>query len=372
MSLKIGRRTALVLLGLVLAAVVTLLLPVPQWRTGRLEVAPLSLVRGDQFAETAQHIWIDTDAACGHDQRTDPDDCFAILLLAGTSHVRVVGISTVFGNASREVADRTLEQLRQQMSGSNPGLAVYSGSAEPLPPNAAADRPAHRALRDALAQRELTIVALGPLTNVAAALRDRPELQQRIIRIIAVMGRRPGHMFHPTEGSKGAMLFGHGPVFRDLNFVLDPLAASEIVRMGVPLVLVPYDAARHAELMRTDLQQLRLRGGAPAWVAERAFGWLDYWRDDIGREGFYPFDLMAAIFTLRPDLLLCARVPIRVGKDMRFRGPFRQTQALLAGPELTAGAPFDGTQATGLAAYCPSVADGLRDWLSTKLHGSRQ
>ena len=286
MSLKIGRRTALVLLGLVLAAVVTLLLPVPQWRTGRLEAPQLSLVSGKQFAETAQHIWIDSDAACGADRRTDPDDCFAILLLASTSDVRVVGISTVFGNASRDVADRTVEQLWQQMSRSTPALNVYSGSGEPIPSNAAPDRPAHRALRDALAQRELSIVALGPLTNVAAALRNRPDLQQRVIRIIAVMGRRPGHMFHPTEGAEGAMLFGHGPIFGDLNFVSDPLAASEIVRMGVPLVLVPYDAASHVELMRTDLEQLRLRGGAPAWVAERAFGWLDYWRDDIGRRAF--------------------------------------------------------------------------------------
>jgi inosine-uridine nucleoside N-ribohydrolase len=371
MSSKISRRAALVLLGLALAAVVTLMLPVPQWRTGRLDVPPLSLVPGNQFADTAQRIWIDTDAACGTDRCTDPDDCFAILLLANTSDVRVVGISTVFGNASRDVADRAVEQLLQEMSDSNPAWALHLGSAEPLPPKEATDRPAHRALRDALAQRELTIVALGPLTNIAAALRARPDLQQRVTRVIAVMGRRPGHMFHPTEGADGAMLFGHGPVFSDLNFASDPLAATEIVRMGVPLVLIPYEAARHVELMRTDLEQMRSRGGAPAWIAEQAFGWLDYWRDDIGREGFYPFDLMAAIFTLRPDLMLCAKVPIRVGKDMKFLWPFRQVQALLAGPEVTADAPPDATQATGFAEYCPNVTDGLRDWLSAQLRGPR-
>ena len=80
---------------------------------------------------------------------------------------------------------------------------------------------------------------------------------------------------------------------------------------------------------------------------------------------------MAAIFTLRPELFLCARVPIRIGNDVKFRGPFRQSPAFLAGPEVIAGAPPDATQATGSAVYCPNVADGLHEWLSAKLSGAR-
>lgn len=41
------------------------------------------------------------------------------------------------------------------------------------------------------------------------------------------MGRRPGHRFHPSENrATGAMLFGHGPIFRDHNAVLDTQAVS--------------------------------------------------------------------------------------------------------------------------------------------------
>ena len=70
--------------------------------------------------------------------------------------------------------------------------------------------------------------------------------------------------------------------------------------MQVPLVLVPYDAARHVELTRADLERMRALGGAPAWIAQRSVAWLDHWREDIGREGFYPFDLPAAVFASRP------------------------------------------------------------------------
>jgi purine nucleosidase len=174
------------------------------------------------------------------------------------------------------------------------------------------------------------------------------------------MGRRPGHLFHPAEGANGATLFGHGPVFRDLNFVLDPEAAARIVRMGVPLVLVPYDAARHVELRDADLQRMHAQGGAAAWVAERARGWLEHWRVDIGRSGFYPFDALAAAFALRPDLLDCARLPVRIGADARFMWPFDRAPALLVGPELNA-------QANGSALYCPQIDARLPAWLGAAL-----
>ncbi len=183
------------------------------------------------------------------------------------------------------------------------------------------------------------------------------------------MGHRPGHLFHPTEGARGAMLFGHGPIFRDLNFASDRLAVVEIMRMQVPLVLVPYDAATKVELTRADLERMRARGGAPAWVADRATGWLDFWRDDIGREGFYPFDLVAATLAMRPDLLRCAAVPIRAGKDPGFRWPFREQTALLAGPDAIEGADADATLAVATAIYCPSVTDNLQRWLASMLGG---
>ena len=163
------------------------------------------------------------------------------------------------------------------------------------------------------------------------------------------------------------MFFGHGTVFRDLNVVSDPHAVAAVLHMAIPLVLVPYDAARHVELTSINLARLRSRGGAHAWVAERTTAWLDHCRLGIGRSGFYPFDLLAASFALRPDLHRCASVSVRVSTDSTMWPPFRTQYSLLAAPN--SKSQLDRILAEGLAVYCPEVADGLHEWLASRLGG---
>jgi hypothetical protein len=93
---------------------------------------------------------------------------------------------------------------------------------------------------------------------------------RNVARLVAVMGRRPGHLFHPAEGRGNGILFGHGPVFRDFNFDKDRAAASEIVAMNLPITLIPYEGARSVRLAAADLAKLETAGGAAAWVAQHA------------------------------------------------------------------------------------------------------
>jgi inosine-uridine nucleoside N-ribohydrolase len=303
-----------------------LALPVKVWRTGDRGLSTL-----DAHPETAtppfsRRLWIDTDAACGHSPRTDPDDCLAIALLARAREVEVAGISVVAGNAPLEVVERTTRALVAELGLRAP---VHAGS---------------RALRAALDQGPLTVVALGPLTNVADALAAEPRLAASVSRLIAVMGRRPGHIFHPAEGAGGAMLFGHGPVFRDFNFALDPQAVTPILSSGLPMSLVPYDAARQIELTAHDLD--RLERTLPT-IVPRTRDWLAYWRSDIGREGFAPFDLLAAAYVLEPARFRCSAVRAWVGEDRALKVPWHPV-ALLVEPFREAGALYCGVPRPGL------------------------
>ena len=74
-------------------------LPVKLWRTGQVALPDLVYSAALPGAAMPARVWVDADAACGTGKRRDPDDCLALLSLAGTSDIDIVGISTVFGNA---------------------------------------------------------------------------------------------------------------------------------------------------------------------------------------------------------------------------------------------------------------------------------
>lgn len=224
--------------------------------------------------------------------------------------------------------------------------------------------PAHAALRGAAAEGPLAVLALGPLTNVASALRGRPDLLGNVVRLVAVMGRRRGHLFHPGEGSGKGILFGHGPVFSDFNFDQDPAAAATVLEFELPVSLIPYEAAREVALNGADLDRLGRAGAASAWVAARAREWLDFWNEDVGRSGFYPFDLLAAAYVLEPGLFDCARVAAWIAPDEKLWALFNRRDALMVGlpserPELP--------RASGELVYCPEIDPGTHRWLMHRL-----
>jgi purine nucleosidase len=210
---------SITLASLILLAVLfgTLAIPVQQWRTGDQGRAPLTYVPVQARRAIPQRLWVDTDAACGHSERTDPDDCFAIAILAQAVEFTLVGISTVFGNAPLDMVDRTTNELARKLS-SRLGrpFPVYSGYATPLERESLSVRPpAYDALTAALESGPLTIVALGPFTNIAAVLNGRPALRSSVDQLVTVMGRRPGHIFHPAEGAGRG-----GSLVTDQSFVI--------------------------------------------------------------------------------------------------------------------------------------------------------
>lgn len=344
------RGTAAAALVAATAVLGTLALPVQITGTGDQGLAQMNFSQGD--VEFTGRLWIDTDAACGHSTRTDPDDCLAIALLARTVGDRIAGISTVAGNAPLEVVERTTRELAARLSAElGRTLPVHTGS---------------QGLTAALEDGPLTVIALGPLTNLANALDARPDLRARVTRVVAVMGRRPGHLFHPAEGGGRGIFLGHGPIFRDFNFEMDAAAAMRTVALGVPLTLVPYDATRRIEISAADLDRLAAAGGAAAWVAKRSRGWLAYWQSDIGRQGFSPFDLIAAAYVVEPRRFGCAEVQAWVGKDSTIFILFRRPAALL----VAQGAAWpEKPLALGVVRYCADVPIAIKPWLVERLAG---
>jgi len=183
-------RTLVVGAALLLLVVAMLAWPVPTWRTGE-TLLPM-LVYAPQAAASAKadRFWVDADAACGTGQRRDPDDCLALLSLALAKNITLVGISTVFGNAPVTETDAVMRALVQEIGlrGARP-LPVFRGCAAIAPDcqNHGGSLEAQDALIAALQVGALDVVALGPLTNIAAVIAREPTLAKRITRVVAVM-----------------------------------------------------------------------------------------------------------------------------------------------------------------------------------------
>ena len=155
---------------------------------------------------------------------------------------------------------------------------------------------------------EFTIVAIGPLTNIAMAIELEPRLPE-LVRDIVIMG--------------GA--FDVPGFLQELNFGIDPEAAHIVLTSGAPITLVPLDTTSQTLFTHEDLD--RLAGvGTPLseYVVETTRPWIDYaaaWRKI---DGCLLHDPLTVAILLDPDL---ARYEERI-VDVELSGSLTRGRAV--------------------------------------------
>lgn len=271
--------------------------------TRRLAAAAITMaitaLASSSGAGTRVPVWIDTDPAFGEPDR-DVDDGFALVQAFRSPELEIRGISVVFGNAPLDRGLPIARRLAGQFG--PPALRVFAGA--PSADARGVETEASRALADALRTEPLTVLALGPATNVATVLERHPELARRMVRIVAVAGRRPGQRF--TTGT--ANVKGH----RDFNFELDPDAFRVVIRSNVPLVLAPFEISSRIWIEAADLDHLASGPPAARALATSARPWLDLWRRLFAVNGFNPFDTLAVGYVVSPAGFECESLPVEI------------------------------------------------------------
>jgi inosine-uridine nucleoside N-ribohydrolase len=243
-------------------------------------------------AQTKIPVWIDTDPSVergGH----EVDDGFALLQAFHSPELEIRGVSVVFGNAPLTKAWPIGKEIVERFGPK--GMGVYRGAAGS--DGLGQQTEASEALARSLQQGRLNILALGPVTNIATVLKLHPELAKNVVRIIAVAGRRPGQRFLSGPNQT------HG--FRDFNFELDSAAFQVLLDANVPIVLAPWELSAKVWMTREDLERLDHGGPEANYLVPPATDWLKWWHDNVGVDGFNPFDTLAVGYLTSPLLFQC-------------------------------------------------------------------
>src|SRR5271156_3145454 len=198
-----------------------------------------------------RNFLIDTDTAS--------DDAVAIMMALAAPEVRVLGLTTVAGNVSLE---RATSNALLTAEICNSDVPVFAGAEKPLthahedahwfhgkdglgdrgyPAPKRAPKREHGVdaiLRLARAEPGLTLVTLGPLTNIALALKREPELAGRIGRCV-VVGGAPNCEGNVTPAA-------------EYNIWVDPEAARAVFRSKVPIEMVGWHVSRGPSVLTDD------------------------------------------------------------------------------------------------------------------------
>lgn len=187
-------------------------------------------------AQTSMKIIVDTDLG------DDVDDAFAVDLVLASPEFDVLGLSSAWGDTSlrARMLDRMVCETGRSGIAVNAGVRTNSTAVFSQSPWATAgiERPHGDAVAYLFQQikahpNEITLLALGPLTNIGAAI-DRDPATFRKLRRVVLMG--------------GSIHRGYGPVGTppepEYNIARDPASAQKLLRSGVPLFFLPLDSTQ--------------------------------------------------------------------------------------------------------------------------------
>lgn len=247
---------------------------------------------------------------------TDPgiDDAMAILFAARHPEIELIGLTTVFGNVAVGTATRNALALVEHCGLEIP---VAQGAAQPmvLPPF---EPPAHIHGAEGFGHRpapsprlapvaedavqfmlrlarempgEITLCPVGPITNVARAIRLDPAFARNIGRIVLMGGAldAPGNISPYAEA----------------NAYHDPDAMDIVLRSGADVTMIGLDVTMRAQMDRADFAALAKAAPRDGGLLEEMAGlYLDFYAS-LGQPGCALHDPMAVIACVRPELFRC-------------------------------------------------------------------
>lgn len=266
---------------------------------------------------------VDTDAGT--------DDLIAIAFLLARPDVEIQAINTVNGVAHADAGARNVLRL---LRAANRRVEVYVGADQPLEgrdafpaewrqqademtalPSQTSRRPPRSDAVSALlarlrnSQTPVSVLALGPLTNIATALQREPRTMAKIAQLVImggaidVAGNAPENAATPVA---------------EWNMYVDPTAASLVFKAGLPITLVPLDATNQVPIDRAFVMSFIAHDRPP--LGRIVADLLQAQRAMIDAHAYYAWDPLAAVAALEPDVLKTREQAIQIVRTGDERG----------------------------------------------------
>ncbi|MCR8963177.1 ribonucleoside hydrolase RihC [Brevibacillus halotolerans] len=249
--------------------------------------------------EPIHHIIIDTDPGI--------DDAVAIAAALFHDQIDVKLITTVAGNVS---CDKTTNNALKLLEFFHSDVPVAQGAIKPLlrtledsshihgnsgldgydfphPKKETLGIHAIEAMRETIlsSKEPITLVPIGPLTNIALLLSVYPECKQNIKRIVFMGG----------SASRG----NHSPA-AEFNMFVDPEAAKIVLQSGLDITMCGLDVTSLATLTKENVEALKEMNR----TGEMLYGLFQHYRGGSLATGLHMHDLCAIAYLVKPELFV--------------------------------------------------------------------
>lgn len=243
------------------------------------------------------------------------DDAIALILALASPELELKAVTTSAGNQTPEKTLRNALRILTLLQRSD--IPVAGGAVKPLmreliiadnvhgesgldgpelpepnfaPQQCNAVELIAKTLRES--KEPMTIVATGPLTNIALLLTSHAELQPKIARIV-IMG--------------GAAGLGNWTPAAEFNIYVDPEAAEIVFQSGLPMVMAGLDVTHRAQIMSEDIERFRQLGNPVASVvADLLDFFMEYHKQEKwGFQGAPLHDPCTIAWLIKPSMFTC-------------------------------------------------------------------